>query len=283
MEKSLIEKFSHLIPNVDFAMILIKNLTSNQNYQRELCLPAIERTAAHFDLFQVNPVKISRRDGHCFVINGQHTIEVIALLANSREVPVWCMIYDGLSYKREADIFANQQKYEKRLAPYEIFNGRVEAGNDEQIVIQSVVESYKLRIYKSSAPNTLTCVSCLERIYENYGTDVLKRTLGLVVATWQGEQQSLSANIISGVAKCVDTYGDEIKDDAFIERVGKLSARDIARTAREHRNGSLGFAEEILVAYNKRTSFGLQRPLLYEKQKTVSPNAADEPALSAVS
>jgi hypothetical protein len=190
------------------------------------------------------------------------------------------MIYGGLNYKREAEIFANQQKYEKRLAPYEIFKGKIESGNDKQIIIQSIVESYKLKIHKSTAPNALTCVSCLERIYENHGTSILNRALGLVIATWEGEQQSLCANIISGVAKCIYTYGDDMNDDAFIERVGKFSARELARTAREHRNGSLGFAEEMVVAYNKRTSFGLQRSMLYKKQKASASAVSDKPVVA---
>ena len=36
--------------------------------------------------------------------NGQHTIEIVASCLGSRETPVWCMIYDSLDYKNEADI-----------------------------------------------------------------------------------------------------------------------------------------------------------------------------------
>ena len=30
----------------------------------------------HFDVHQINPVKVSRRDGINYVFNGQHTIEM---------------------------------------------------------------------------------------------------------------------------------------------------------------------------------------------------------------
>ncbi len=46
-----------------------------------------------------------------FVFNGQHTIEIVALVSGSRDTPVWCMVYEDLDYELEADIFANQQKY----------------------------------------------------------------------------------------------------------------------------------------------------------------------------
>ena len=60
--------------------------------------------------FALNPVKVSRGDGINYVFNGQHTIEIIALVSGSRETPVWCTIYDELEYTEEADIFANQMK-----------------------------------------------------------------------------------------------------------------------------------------------------------------------------
>ena len=86
------------VPNVYFELIPIKNLVSNQNYQRILSQSHIARAVAHFDLYQINPVKVSRRDGINYVFNGQHTVEIVATASGSRETPVWCMIYDDLSY-----------------------------------------------------------------------------------------------------------------------------------------------------------------------------------------
>jgi hypothetical protein len=54
-----------------------------------------------------------------------------------------------------------------------------------------------------------------------------------------------------------------MKDDIFCDRLGKVSAREITRNAKEKREGSLGFAEAILAAYNKRTNGGLHRTMLY--------------------
>ena len=35
----------------------------------------------HFDVHQINPVKVSRRDGINYVCNGQHTIEMWPLFS----------------------------------------------------------------------------------------------------------------------------------------------------------------------------------------------------------
>ena len=140
------EDLKLFVPDVHFELLPIKNLVSSQDYQRNLSLAHIQRTVENFDLHQVNPVKVSRRDGINYVFNGQHTIEVIAAVSGSRETPVWCMIYDDMDYTIEADTFANQQKYIKPLIPYEIFMANIEAGNDTQLMIKSLVESYGLTI-----------------------------------------------------------------------------------------------------------------------------------------
>lgn len=127
------EDHSVFVPNVHFEKIPIKNLVSNQKYQRNLSKAHIANAAANFDPYQINPVKVSRRDGVNYVFNGQHTIEIVALVSGSRDTPVWCMIYDELVYEHEADIFANQQKFVKRLSPYEVFTANLEAGNDDQL------------------------------------------------------------------------------------------------------------------------------------------------------
>ena len=57
------EDLNQFVPNVHFEKIPIKNLVSNRKYQRNLSQSHIARAAANFDLYQINPVKVSRRDG----------------------------------------------------------------------------------------------------------------------------------------------------------------------------------------------------------------------------
>ena len=176
------DDYNMYVPNVHYELIPIKNLVSNQEYQRVLSSNQVKKVAANFDVYQINPVKVSRRNGINYVFNGQHTIETVALVSGSRETPVWCMIYDDLDYEREADIFANQQKYVKPLKAYEVYIAHIEAGSDKQLLIRDVVESYGLQIGKTRAPGTITCVSTLERIFDKYaGISVHKYLLKLKI------------------------------------------------------------------------------------------------------
>ena len=260
------DDYSEFVPNVHFELIPIKSLVSNQDYQRNLSKTHIRRTSENFDLNQINPVKVSRRDGINYVFNGQHTIEIVATVSGSRDTPVWCMIYDELDYTQEADTFANQQKFVKPLVPYEIFMANLEAGNDEQLMIKSLVESYGLQVGYSRSPGVICAVSSLEFIQEKYGFHVLDRTIRLCVGTWEGEMNSLSSNMLRGIARLIVAFEDEMRDDIFKDKVGRYSAKEISRTAKERKVGSLGYAEAILIAYNRKMKNALRWAKLYTRK-----------------
>lgn len=272
--------FSYYVPNVHFEQIPIKNLVSNQEYQRNLSRAHINNAAKHFDVYQINPVKVSRRDGINYVFNGQHTIEIVALVSGSRDTPVWCMIYDDLCYEHEADIFANQMKYVKALSPYEIFMANIEAGNDDQLMIKGLVESYNLKLSPTKSPGCICAVSSLEMIFTKYGYHCLNHVLRLIIGAWEGDENSFSANIMKAVAKLVVVYGKMLDDELFKEKLGAISIKQLTRTAKERRSGSLGYAEVMVLEYNGRKKLTANRlpiNMLYSKNLTsLNPILDDE-------
>jgi len=263
------DEFMEFVPNVYFEKIPIKNLVSNQDYQRSLSEQHVIRAAENFDLYQINPVKVSRRNGINYVFNGQHTIEIVAMVSGSRDTPVWCMIYDDLCYEHEADIFANQQKFVKSLNPHEVFTANVEAGNNDQLTIKGLVESYGLRISRKKAPGSICAVSTLEAIYSKYGYHVLNRVLRLCIGAWEGDSNSFAANILNATAKLVVTYRGRLDEDIFKDKVGALSIKQLMRNAKDRRPGSLGVCEAMIIAYNgkkKNLEQRLSMNKLYAKE-----------------
>lgn len=272
------DDLSRFVPNVHFEQIPIKNLVSNQDYQRDLSQTHIAKASANFDLYQINPVKVSRRDGINYVFNGQHTIEIVAAVSGSRETPVWCMIYDDLSYEHEADIFANQQKFTKALTPYEIFAANIEAGNEEQLMIRDLVESFNLQISGKKAPGYICAVSTIESIYRKFGYQTLSRTLRLIIGAWEGDMDSFSGNFLNGVARMIVAYGNQLKDELFKEKLGAVSVKSISRTAKDRRNGSIGYAEAMVLIYNGRkkgNAFKLPMNKLYTKENLTGDEEED--------
>ena len=269
------QDFDAFVPKVHFELIPIKNLVSNQEYQRNLSRSHIARAAANFDLYQINPVKVSRRDGINYVFNGQHTIEIIALTSGSRETPVWCMIYDDLCYSHEADIFANQMKFVKPLIPYEVFKANIEAGNDDQLIINSLIESYGLTVGTKKVPGAICAISTVESIYKKWGYHTLNKVLRLIVGTWEGDVNSFSANMLNAMARIVVVYGDKLNEEVFKEKVGNLSIKQITRNAKDRRKGSMGFAEVMVIEYDgkkKSPSERLVMNKLYTKEHILLAN-----------
>ncbi len=255
------EDLRQFVPNVHFELVPIKDLVSNQEYQRTLSMNHVKKAVEEFDLNQINPIKVSRRNGVYYVFNGQHTAEIVAMASGSRDTPVWCMIYDELEYVEEADIFANQMKNVKALQPCEIFKANCEAGNDKALIIKGLVESYDLKINAAATPGTIAAVSTLEKIYDRYGYNVLNRVLNLIVITCEGENKSYASYILNGVTRLVVAYEDKLKDEVFKDKLGGMSIKELSRTAKERRAGALGYAEVMLLAYNKRN----KAPLIWQK------------------
>lgn len=267
---------SEFLPNVTFEAIPIKDLVSDQNYQRNLSLRHVKNAVAHFDMHQINPVKVSRRDGVNYVFNGQHTMEIVAMISGSRETPVWCMVYEDLAYKSEAEIFANQQKYVRGLTPYEIFMANIEAGSDKQVLIKNLVEDYHLEIVPFPKPCGISAIASLEYIYDRYGVEILSRTLRLIIGAWEGHQKSLGASVLKGVARLLRVYDTDIKDEVFVEKLGDVSIKEIIRTAQERKGGTMGYSEAILLVYNKKGHGALSIQKLYARIPPKSPSSPEE-------
>lgn len=268
------------IPDVTFELIPIDQLVSDQEYQRSLSESHITKAVKDFDVNQIKVVRVSRRDGINYVVDGQHTIEIVAAKSGSRKTPVWCMIHTVLDYKEEAHIFAEQQTHVKPLTPFEKFKGHIEAGDQDQIMVQSIVKSYGLELSGYKVPRSVRAITTMERIYMKYGYQVLDESLRLIVGTWEGEVNSLSGNMIAGTARLVVAFGEALREDVFKDHVGKISIRQLSRTAKERRPGALGYAEAMILAYNAKNKFHLSMRKLYGgKGDDVDEEISDEEAL----
>ena len=68
------------------------------------------------------------------------------------------------------------------------------------------------------------------------------------------------------IAKTFLFYASAMIQTMFVEKVGRFSAKDISRTAKERRAGSLGYAEAMLLAYNRKMRYPLRWGKLYSKK-----------------
>ena len=73
---------------------------------------------------------------------------------------------------------------------------------------------------------------------------------------------------MKAVAKLIVVYRNELNDDVFKERLGDVSIKQLLRTAKERRPGTMGVAETMVIEYNgkkKVSQYRLSIQKLYAK------------------
>ena len=87
-------------PDVEFKLIPIKDLVTNPAYQDRNSEDPVNNTVGELNLSQFKEVKVKRRNGIHYVIDGQYTIELVALKSGSHNTPIWCMVYDDIENEK---------------------------------------------------------------------------------------------------------------------------------------------------------------------------------------
>lgn len=106
-------------------------------YQRHLNANRVKRIAAEFDERIANAPKVSYRDGHYYVFDGQHTIAARKLRNNNCDLNIVCKVYSGLTEQQEALLFAQQTGVSAPLTAGAKMRAKIYGGDPEAIAFQS--------------------------------------------------------------------------------------------------------------------------------------------------
>ena len=104
----------------------------------------MRKIAAAFDPRLLNPPKISYRNGHYYVFDGQHTIAVLKLLNGGKDLMVRCIVYTGMTESEEALLFAQQTGESARLTPGDKMRAMIYGGDPECMAFLKATESVGL-------------------------------------------------------------------------------------------------------------------------------------------
>lgn len=85
-----------------------KDLISNQPYQRDIDQKRVSYIVSNYDPHKFGIIKVSFRDGKCYVYDGQHRIAAFKVLNGDQDGFVKCEVHYGLAYEDEAKYFAEQ-------------------------------------------------------------------------------------------------------------------------------------------------------------------------------
>ena len=129
-------------------------------YQRHLNASRVKRIAAEFDERIANAPKVSYRDGHYYVFDGQHTIAARKLLNNNSDLNIVCKVYSGLTEQEEALLFAQQTGISAPLTAGAKLRAKIHGGDPEAIAFQSATQraGFGLSFNQSHAKWKIACI-----------------------------------------------------------------------------------------------------------------------------
>ena len=103
-------------------------------YQRKLNTERVAKIVAGFNERIANEPKVSFRDGHYYVFDGQHTIVARKHMNGNNDLPILCKVYYGMTEADEALLYAPQTEVVRgKIAPknaciYKAFPGHFRGG-----------------------------------------------------------------------------------------------------------------------------------------------------------
>jgi len=232
-------------------------LIVDHNYQRGIQAARVRAIAKDFDFDALGVLIVSYRDGHYYVIDGQHRQAALMAL-DLGEWEVTCKVYEGLNDSDEAAIFVEANNTRKPSAS-DIFKASLLAGDPECVGVTAIVERNGLVVTDYGRDGAVTCVSTLRQIYRAAPFGVLlDKTLGVAIDAFGLRSVAVEGHVLAGLALVLKAYEGSIDRASLVQKLSKapggasgLVGR--ARTLRDMRRASLDrlVAAVIVAEYNK--------------------------------
>ena len=222
-------------------------------YQRKLNIPNVEKMSAEFTELIANPPKVSYRDGHYFVFDGQHTIVTRRAMNGGQDLPIICKVYEGLTEEEEAMLFSRQTGVSTPLTAGAELRAALVGKDPESLAFAKATESTGLQLGLDSyrAPWKIICIRTAFKEYKAYGADLYKEALTMLAKGWEGDPDSLRSGILQGMVRFVALYQGEYSRERLILRLRTVHPKTITRLA-QNDTGNVAdrHMKQILSIYN---------------------------------
>lgn len=198
-------------------------IVSDKSYQRTLEAKRVKDIVDNFNPKLVNPIKVSFRDGKYYVFDGQHTLKALVLRNGNKDLLVECKIYQGLTQEQEAELFAEQNGLSKAVDIAAKMRAKHLAGDKEINELKQCINNLGIvfDFSKSKGSNKIVCYNAVYKIYKKYSAFFLAEVLQIILAVWNGDEDSLRKEIISGMAIFCNTYSGQYDRAELIKKVKK--------------------------------------------------------------
>lgn len=199
---------------------------------------------------------VSRRNGLLHVVDGMHRLAAMRRL-KIQAAP--CAVYDGLTYEREAQLFATLNTQRAVPLYYVVFRALLAAGVPQVLEVKRIVEAmgYTLNLSGSGTtnPTMISAIRGVEKIYRQHGEMALRDTLAFVRATWPDDADGIRQTILTGVDLFLRKWShldrEEVRQKLSLMAPRVLLREAIARVKDSGGEAPLYICHLLGVAYNK--------------------------------
>lgn len=233
---------------VEYRMLPIGKLNIDHIYQRNLVMPWAQWIADHYDPNLVETLQVSFRDGRYWVFDGQHTLTALRMRFKDETHEVMCKVYRGLTKEEEAKLFYDFNTSKKRMSSASMIKARAAFGDEE---VSSFLKHTMDAGFVITPGKKVCCVYGIQAVatalksFSVLGAEGYDRMLHLLKETWEGEQWSVSANMLNAMTVLIKTYGKKLDDKRFITKLRDITRGQLNRAKGEYDNHSAAVAHAM--------------------------------------
>ena len=216
-------------------------------YQRKLNIPNVEKMSAEFTELIANPPKVSYRDGHYFVFDGQHTIVTRRAMNGGQDLPIICKVYEGLTEEEEAMLFSRQTGVSTPLTAGAELRAALVGKDPESLAFVKATESTGLQLGLDSyrAPWKIICIGACLHNHTSYIQNPDKTEQGELVSSYQCSPLTVDEEFLLTKRLYEQTTGRSQKSDVIAYQV-RQSFKPGEVTPEEANRIGYEFAERFL-------------------------------------
>lgn len=178
-----------------------------EDYQKPLNEKRVAQIVAAFDENIANEPKVSYRDGHYYVFDGQHTVAARVMLNGGKPVRILCKVYRDLTPEQEAILFAAQTGFAAKPTPGNRLRAKLFAKDKEAIAFCEATErcGFLLDMEGSRSDYHINCINTAMKMYRKLTPEQYLEALDILRAAWNGKAESLLNEVIVSICEFVRT------------------------------------------------------------------------------
>ena len=226
-----------------------------ESYQRDLNTDRVKKIVAEFDERIANEPKVSYRNGHYYVFDGQHTIAARKLRNGGKDLNIICKVYHGMTEGEEALLFAQQTGASASLTAGARVRALIFGGDPQAIAFQKATEDVGLRLDFSQkrGRKRIACIATAFDEFKALGANRYKNGPKIILSAWNGEPESLRREVLQGITRFVDLYYEEFDQERLVKRLRCVDPLTIYREGRALGVNIAGYKKylhQVFLIYN---------------------------------